>query len=274
MTENEAEAAVRAAMVEGALGDAGASLVIEDYLTGDEVSVFALCDGMDAVLLGAAQDHKRVGDGDTGPNTGGMGAVSPPTGFGVDAQAAALDVFVRPALAAMVARGTPFRGVLFAGLMLTPDGPKLIEYNVRLGDPEAQVLLPRLRTDLLTAMIAGCDGELGHLTMVQDALACVGVVLASRGYPGVYAKGGVIDGLEIAAAQPHVAVFHAGTDLKNGDVVAASGRVLTVCATGPDIASARASAYAGVAAIEWEDKMFRTDIGLRAQLRAAEASGA
>jgi phosphoribosylamine--glycine ligase len=274
MTEDAAEAAVRAAMVEGALGEAGASLVIEEFLTGDEVSVFALCDGTDAVLLGAAQDHKRAGDGDTGPNTGGMGAVSPPSGFGVEAQAAALDAFVRPALAEMAARGTPFRGVLFAGLMLTPDGPKLIEYNVRLGDPEAQVLLPRLRSDLLTAMLAACDGELAHVTVVQDKLVCVGVVLASRGYPGAYAKGGVIGGLETAAAQPHVAVFHAGTDMRDGVVVASGGRVLTVCATGADLASARASAYAGVAAIDWEDKMVRTDIGLRAQRRAAESGGA
>jgi phosphoribosylamine--glycine ligase len=274
LTEDAAEAAVRAAMVEGALGEAGASLVIEEFLTGDEVSVFALCDGTDAVLLGAAQDHKRAGDGDTGPNTGGMGAVSPPSGFGVEAQAAALDAFVRPALAEMAARGTPFRGVLFAGLMLTPDGPKLIEYNVRLGDPEAQVLLPRLRSDLLTAMLAACDGELAHVTVVQDQLVCVGVVLASRGYPGPYATGGVIDGLETAAAQPHVAVFHAGTDMRDGVVLASGGRVLTVCATGADLASARASAYAGVAAIDWEDKMVRTDIGLRAQRRAAESGGA
>ncbi len=270
----EAEAAIRAAMVDGALGEAGASVVIEECLAGDEVSLFALCDGLDAVLLGAAQDHKRAGDGDTGPNTGGMGAVSPPAGFGVEAQLAALDVFVRPALAEMARRGTPFRGVLFAGLMLTADGPKLIEYNVRLGDPEAQTLLPRLRTDLLTGMMAACDGELADFTFVQDAVSCVCVVLAARGYPGAYAKGGVIGGLETAAGLAHVAVFHAGTDVRDGVVVSAGGRVLTVCATGADLASARASAYAGVAAIEWEDKMFRTDIGLRAQIRAAEGVSA
>jgi phosphoribosylamine--glycine ligase len=269
-TEAEAEAAIQAAMVEGVLGEAGASVVIEACLTGDEVSLFALCDGEDAVLLGAAQDHKRVGDGDTGPNTGGMGAVSPPSGFDRDAQLAALEVFVRPALAELARRGTPFRGVLFAGLMLTADGPKLIEYNVRLGDPEAQALLPRLRTDLLTAMVAACDGELGRFAVALDPVVCVAVVLASRGYPGSYATGGAIGGLDLAAALPHVAVFHAGTDLRDGVVVAAGGRVLTVCASGPDLAQARASAYAGVALVDWEDKMFRSDIGVRAQIRAAE----
>jgi phosphoribosylamine--glycine ligase len=273
-TEAEARAAIEDAMVGGRLGEAGATLVIEACLTGDEVSLFALCDGEDAVLLGAAQDHKRVGDGDTGPNTGGMGAVSPPSGFGRAAQEAALEVFVRPALREMARRGTPFRGVLFAGLMLTPDGPKLIEYNVRLGDPEAQTLLPRLRTDLLTAMLAACDGELADFTVVQDDLACVCVVLAARGYPGAYARGRAIHGLEQAAALPQVAVFHAGTALQDGVVVSAGGRVLTVCATGADLAAARAQAYVGVAAIGWEDKMFRTDIGLRAQMRAAEGHGA
>ncbi len=268
-TEEEARAAIEAAMLDGALGEAGATLVIEACLTGDEVSLFALCDGTEAVLLGAAQDHKRVGDGDTGPNTGGMGAVSPPSGFGAEAQAAAMDMFIRPALAEMARRGTPFRGVLFAGLMLTADGPFLIEYNVRLGDPEAQVLLPRLRTDLLTGMLAACDGELAHFTAVLDPVHCVCVVLAARGYPGAHGRGTVISGLDEAAAMEHVAVFHAGTELRDGEVVSASGRVLSVCATGADLAGARAAAYAGVAAIGWEDKMFRSDIGLRAQIRAA-----
>jgi phosphoribosylamine--glycine ligase len=273
-TGAEAQAAIRAAMLEGALGEAGATLVIEECLTGDEISLFALCDGEDAVLLGAAQDHKRAGDGDTGPNTGGMGAVSPPAGFSVEAQSAAMDSFIRPALVEMVRQGTPFRGVLFAGLMLTPDGPKLIEYNVRLGDPEAQCLLPRLRTDLLTAILAACDGELSNITIVQDATACVAIVLAASGYPGPPAKGAPITGLDTASALPRVAVFHAGTELRDGIVTANAGRVLTVCATGPDLASARAAAYAGVAAIAWEDKMFRTDIGLRAQMRQAAGEAA
>jgi len=263
-TEDAAHAAIRAIMEDRDFGAAGARVVIEECLTGDEVSLFALCDGADAVLIGAAQDHKRAGDGDTGPNTGGMGAVSPPAGFDADAQARAVDVFIRPALAEMARRGTPFRGVLFAGLMLTPDGAKLIEYNVRFGDPEAQTLLPRLQTDLLPALLAACDGELKHISIKQGALATVSVVLAARGYPGVYEKGGVIGGLEAAAAVPHAAVFHAGTDIKEGVVVASGGRVLTACGTGATIAAARDAAYRAAHAVEWQAKMFRADIGLRA----------
>jgi phosphoribosylamine--glycine ligase len=263
-TEDAAHAAIRAIMEDRDFGAAGARVVIEERLTGDEVSLFALCDGADAVLIGAAQDHKRAGDGDTGPNTGGMGAVSPPAGFDADAQARAVDVFIRPALAEMARRGTPFRGVLFAGLMLTPDGAKLIEYNVRFGDPEAQTLLPRLQTDLLPALLAACDGELKHISIEQGALATVSVVLAARGYPGVYEKGGVIGGLEAAAAVPHAAVFHAGTDIKEGVVVASGGRVLTACGTGATIAAARDAAYRAAHAVEWQAKMFRADIGLRA----------
>jgi phosphoribosylamine--glycine ligase len=267
-TEAEAQAAIRAMMGARTLGDAGETLVIEECLTGDEVSLFALCDGTDAVLIGAAQDHKRVGDNDTGPNTGGMGAVSPPAAFPPEAQEAAMDMFIRPALAEMASRGTPFRGILFAGLMLTAAGPRLIEYNVRFGDPEAQTLLPRLHSDLLPALLAACDGELGNFRLMQRPIACVAVVLAAQGYPGAFARGGVIGGLDRAAATPHVAVFHAGTDLRDGAVVANGGRVLTVCGTGPDLQSARAAAYQGVAAIHWKDAMFRTDIGLRA-LRSA-----
>jgi phosphoribosylamine--glycine ligase len=255
-------------MRERAVGDAGASVVIEACLEGDEVSLFALCDGTDAVLIGAAQDHKRVGDGDTGPNTGGMGAVSPPAGFDEAAQAQAIDMFVRPALTELASREMPFRGILFAGLMLTESGAKLIEYNVRFGDPEAQTLLPRLRTDLLAALLAACDGELKHISIEQAPLASVSVVLAARGYPVAYEKGGVIGGLEAATAVPHAAVFHAGTDIKDGCVVANGGRVLTVCGTGPDLRAARAAAYRAVEAVTWEDKMFRTDIGLRALARA------
>ncbi|HTZ70557.1 MAG TPA: phosphoribosylamine--glycine ligase, partial [Acetobacteraceae bacterium] len=263
-TEAEASDAIRAIMCERALGEAGASVVIEECLSGDEVSLFALCDGTDAVLIGAAQDHKRAGDGDTGPNTGGMGAVSPPPGFAPAAQAQAMDIFIRPALQELARRGTPFRGILFAGLMLTPDGPRLIEYNVRFGDPEAQTLLPRLRTDLLAALLAACDGELKHFSIEQADIATVSVVLAAPGYPGVYAKGEVIGGLDRAAAIPHVAIFHAGTDLRDGKVVANGGRVLTVCATGPDVRAARACAYAAIDKVDWSGKMFRTDIGLRA----------
>jgi len=262
-TLTEAEEAIHAIMTDRSLGEAGASVVIEAFLSGDEVSLFALCDGLDAVLIGAAQDHKRVGDGDTGPNTGGMGAVSPPAGFPPEAQAHALDVFIRPALAEMARRGTPFRGILFAGLMLTAEGAKLIEYNVRFGDPEAETLLPRLQSDVLPALLAACDGELRHVSLMQRPVACVTVIMATRGYPGNYPRGSVIGGLDRAAAVPHVAVFHAGTDLRDGVVVATGGRVLAICATGPDLRQARDAAYAGVAAIDWPEGFARSDIGQR-----------
>ncbi|NVN13518.1 phosphoribosylamine--glycine ligase, partial [Nguyenibacter vanlangensis] len=207
----EAEDAIRAMMEDETLGAAGRSVVIEECLTGDEVSLFAFCAGETAVLIGAAQDHKRIGEGDTGPNTGGMGAVSPPAGFDRATQDAALDLLVRPMLAEMVRRGTPFRGVIFAGLMLTEDGPKLIEYNVRLGDPEAQALLIRLQSDLLPALASVADGTLDAADIRFSDEHSVSIVLAARGYPGRPAAGGVIEDIEAAAALPGVAVFHAGT---------------------------------------------------------------
>ncbi len=260
----EAEAAIAAMMEDAALGQAGASVVIEDCLVGEEVSLFALCDGTTARLLGAAQDHKRAGDGDTGPNTGGMGAVSPPTGFGAAAQQAALDAMIRPALAEMAARGTPFRGILFAGLMLTASGPALIEYNVRLGDPECQALLARLRSDLLAALRAATDGTLADAALELAPHASVAVVLAARGYPGEPARGGTIAGLDRAGALPGVHVFHGATERHGDALLAAGGRVLTVVATGPDIGTARDAAYAGVAAVDWPDGFCRSDIGVRA----------
>ena len=270
-TGAEAEAAITAMMQDGALGGAGRAVVIEECLDGDEVSLFALCDGTGAVLLGAAQDHKRLGDGDAGPNTGGMGAVSPPTGFDPAAQEAALDAFVRPALAEMARRGTPFRGVLFAGLMLTASGPRLIEYNVRLGDPEAQCLLPRLRSDLLAALAAACAGRLAGVSLDLAPVASVAVVMAARGYPGVPASGGAIE-LGAAEAIPGVQVFQSGTASQDGALVAAGGRVLTVCATGPTLGDARDIAYAGVRAVSWADGIWRSDIGVRA-LQAVPARG-
>ncbi len=255
-TTDEAADAVRRL-----LAAPGSSVVIEECLEGPEVSLFALCDGTHAMLLGAAQDHKRVGDGDRGPNTGGMGAISPPPGFDAAAQAAALNLFVRPALRAMAARGTPFTGILFAGLMLTADGPKLIEYNVRLGDPETQALLPRLQTDLLEALLAACDGRLAGIAARWSGVTCVAVVLAARGYPGAVVQGTPVTGLAAAAAVPHAAVFHAGTEMRDGQVVAVGGRVLSVCGTGPDAAAARQAAYAGVAAIGLAGAVFRHDIG-------------
>jgi phosphoribosylamine--glycine ligase len=264
-TEAEALAAIDAIMTEKSFGAAGETVIIEECLVGEEVSLFALCDGTDALLLGAAQDHKRVGDGDTGPNTGGMGAVSPPPGFGQAAQEAAMAQFIHPALAEMARRGSPFRGILFAGLMLTSDGPKLIEYNVRLGDPEAQTLLPRLRSDLLPALLAACDRELPHVSLMWRDVAAVTVVIAAHGYPGAYETGTPVGGLAAAQAVPHAAIFHAGTDVRDGVLVANGGRVLGVTATGPDIAAARQSAYAALGKIDFPGAVFRHDIGAREQ---------
>ena len=263
-SEAEAEAAIAAFLAERTLGEAGASLVIEECLFGEEVSLFALCDGTEAVFLGAAQDHKRVGEGDTGPNTGGMGAYSPPPAFTPALADAAMAHIIRPALAEMAARGTPFRGILFAGLMLTADGPKLIEFNVRFGDPECQALVLRLRSDLLAALLAACDGELADFDLRWSDRASIAVVVAARGYPGTPTRGGAIGGLDRAASIPGVRVFHAGTDLRGDRLVANGGRVLTVAAAGDDLAAARNAAYAAIAEIDWPDGFCRRDIGWRA----------
>ncbi|GBR08972.1 phosphoribosylamine--glycine ligase [Acetobacter oeni] len=264
-TVTEAETAISDLMTSDKLGDAGRSVVIEECLVGEEVSLFAFCSGETAVLIGAAQDHKRIGDGDTGPNTGGMGAISPPARFDRAAQDHALDLMVRPMLKEMVRRGTPFHGVIFAGLMLTTDGPKLIEYNVRFGDPEAQALLMRLNTDLLPALTALAKGSLPEVTISFSDEASAAVVMAARGYPGSYIKGGTIEGLEEAEAIPGVRVFQAGTARNaKGDLVASGGRVLTVCATAPTLRDALVRAYRGVEAIRWDDAVWRTDIGARA----------
>jgi phosphoribosylamine--glycine ligase len=239
--------------------------VIEECLVGEEVSLFALCDGASAVLLGSAQDHKRVGEGDTGPNTGGMGAYAPVPAFPPAAEQAAFDLVVRPALAEMARRGTPFRGVLFTGLMLTEDGPKLIEFNARFGDPECQVILSRLRSDLLPALQAACDGELAHFNLRFSDNAAIGVVMAARGYPDAPQHGSEIKGLERAAAVPGVQVFHAGTEQDaDGRIRAAGGRVLTVCATGDTLRQARDRAYEAVDRIDWVGGFCRRDIGWRA----------
>jgi phosphoribosylamine--glycine ligase len=226
--------------------------------------LFALCDGKHAIPLGAAQDHKRVGDGDVGPNTGGMGAYSPPPALTKALEDEAMARIVRPALAEMARRGTPFRGILFAGLMLTEDGPKLIEFNVRFGDPECQVLMLRLRSDLLLALLAAVDGELSHFSVRWSKEPAIGVVMAAHGYPGVPVKHTPIGGIEAASAVPGAKVFHAGTEVLDGRLVSSGGRVLTVCATGADIGAARASAYAAVAKVEWAEGFYRSDIGWRA----------
>jgi phosphoribosylamine--glycine ligase len=260
----EAEAAIDAFMRDRIHGEAGATVVIEECLAGEEVSVFALCDGANAVPIGAAQDHKRVGEGDTGPNTGGMGAYSPPPAFTPALERQVMDAVVRPTLAEMARRGTPFRGVLFCGLMLTEAGPRVLEFNVRFGDPECQVLMLRLMSDPVAAMQAACDGVLDRFAVRFAPDAAIAVVMAARGYPGAPGTGGEIRGLDRAAAVPNVQVFHAGTRAEGGRIVAAGGRVLTVCATGRTLAEARDAAYAAVDAIDWPGGFCRRDIGHRA----------
>ncbi|MBN8875469.1 MAG: phosphoribosylamine--glycine ligase [Rhodospirillales bacterium] len=265
MTEEEALAAVDAMMETRVFGEAGAAVVIEEYLTGDEISLFALCDGETALPLGSAQDHKRVGDGDLGANTGGMGAYAPAPMFSAELAEACLARVIQPALREMARRGAPFRGILFAGLMLTPDGPKLIEFNVRFGDPECQVLLLRLKSDLLAALQAACDGELRNFDLRWHDTAALGVVMAARGYPEAPERGSVIRGLDAAAAVPGVQIFHAGTEADaDGTLRAAGGRVLTVCATGETLRQAYDSAYAAVGRIDWPEGFCRHDIGGRA----------
>ena len=261
-TEDEAIAAIDTMMNQKVFGEAGASIVVEECLVGEEVSLFALFDGKDALMLGWEQDYKRVGDGDTGLNTGGMGAYSPVPNFPPKLEEACLELVVRPALDEMARRGMPFRGILFAGLMLTDEGAKLIEFNVRFGDPECQVLLARMQSDLLPALQAACDGELRNFALRWNDLASVAVVMAARGYPGAPERGSVINGLAEAAAKPGVSVFQAGTEAgPDRSLLAAGGRVLTVCATAPDIRRARELAYGGVDAIVWPEGFCRRDIG-------------
>ena len=264
-TVAEAEAAIADIMESRIHGAAGATVLVEECLVGEEISFFALCDGVTALPLGAAQDHKRVGEGDTGPNTGGMGAYSPPPAFTEAMRDRVMTEIVRPTLAEMARRGAPFKGVLFAGLMLTATGPRLIEFNVRFGDPECQALMLRLRSDLLPALLAACDGELHAFDMRWAALHSLVVVMAAEGYPGTPRKGSEIRGLEAAAQVPGVQVFHAGTARReDGALVANGGRVLAVCGTGSTLLAARDAAYAAVDAIDWPGGFCRRDIGWRA----------
>jgi phosphoribosylamine--glycine ligase len=246
----------------GGFGEAGSTVVIEEYLEGEIGSLFALCDGRTAMLFGWAQDHKRAFDGEQGPNTGGMGAYSPAPVMTPEITTRAVREIIEPTVRGLKARGTPYQGVLYAGLMLTADGPKLIEYNARFGDPECQVLMPRLKSDLLTALLAARDGKLQPLEWRDEA--ALTVVMASNGYPGSYEKGHVITGLEEAAALPGVMVFHAGTERRGDDIVAVGGRVLNVTALGMDVAEARSRAYAAVEKIHWTGAVCRRDIGWRA----------
>ena len=243
MTVDEAMAAVEACLG-GAFGEAGAEVVIEEFLDGEEASFFCLCDGKTALPFGTAQDHKRVGDGDTGPNTGGMGAYSPAPVMTPDMIERTMREIVEPTMRGMAELGAPFSGVLFAGLMITADGPKLIEYNVRFGDPECQVLMLRLKDDLLVLLNAAADGQLAHMSARWRDEAALSVVMAANGYPGTPEKGSPIAGIE-AARESGAEVFHAGTALKDGTLVANGGRVLNVTATGKTVAEAQGKAYDG-----------------------------
>ncbi len=265
---DEALAAVDAAMTDSAFGDAGQELVIEECMAGEELSFFALVDGKTALPLAGAQDHKAVGDGDTGPNTGGMGAYSPAPALTEALQAEIMERIIAPTVAGMAAEGAPFTGVLYAGLMLTDEGPKLLEYNVRFGDPECQVLMVRLRSDILPALVAACDGVLGTFNLRWSDDAALTVVMATEGYPGAYAKGSEINGLD-AITNDDAIVFHAGTVAEDGRLLANGGRVLNVTASGATIGEAQAKAYAAVDRIDWPEGFCRRDIGWRAVARGA-----
>ena len=263
-TRDEAEAAV-ADMLGGRFGAAGARVVIEEYMAGEEASLFALSDGKSAVLFGAAQDHKRAYDGDQGPNTGGMGTYSPAPVLTEAVAEAARAQMIEPAVTGMAGEGAPYRGVLYAGLMIEDGRPRLVEFNARFGDPECQVLMLRLQSDLVPYLLAAATGGLGELPPpVWRDQPAICVVLAARGYPEAPERGSVIRGLDADFGEG-VAVFHAGTALNAaGELVAAGGRVLNVCATGATLAVARARAYAAVEAIDWPEGFHRTDIGWRA----------
>jgi phosphoribosylamine--glycine ligase len=260
----EADAAIRAAMEEQQFGAAGARLVIEECLVGPEVSFFALCDGTRAIPITSAQDHKRIFDGDHGPNTGGMGAFAPSPLLDASSEAAVMAGIIEPVLRGMRAEGTEYRGFLYAGLMMTGAGPKVIEYNVRFGDPEAQAVMPLIDGELLPLLVAAADGDLGDRRVALTSGVSVGVVLASAGYPGKATSGVPIDGLDPASQLPGVTIFHSGTALADNRIVTAGGRVLTVVGTAPTWQDAIDRAYQGVSAIEFEGMQYRRDIGRKA----------
>ena len=259
-----AEAAVAAAMRERRYGVAGERLVIEECLCGPEVSFFVLSDGVRAVPIGSAQDHKRAFDDDRGPNTGGMGAFAPSPLVDAALQARIMHEIVEPVIAGMAAEGRPYRGFLYVGLMLTAAGPRVIEFNVRLGDPETQVILPLVAEPLLPLLVGAATGELRHTSCRVDSDRLVGVVLASRGYPESSSTGQAIDGVEEAERVPGVSVYHAGTARRDGRLVTAGGRILTVVGRGHEFAEAIARAYAGVLQISFDGMQYRRDIGKKA----------
>lgn len=259
----EAEAAI-AMMFEGAFGSAGAEVVIEEYLSGREISYFALCDGETAIPLASAQDHKRVFDHDKGPNTGGMGAYSPTPFVTPEVHDQIMARIILPTVAGMKSRGTPFKGVLYAGVMLTAQGPKLFEYNVRFGDPECQVLMLRMMSDIVPAFLASIDGQLKNFDLRWYPDPALTVVMAAKGYPGDYIKGTRIEGLDDAGKVEGVEIFHAGTVAKDGAILANGGRVLNVCAMGKTVTEARDRAYQAVDRIKWPEGFCRRDIAWQA----------
>jgi len=248
----------------GAFGAAGAEVVIEDFMEGEEASFFVLCNGEDVLPFGTAQDHKRVGEGDTGPNTGGMGAYSPAPVLDDVVVGRVLGEIVKPCMAEMSRRGTPFQGVLFVGLMIADGAPRLVEYNVRFGDPECQVLMMRLGAQVLDLLLACAEDRLSEAQVNWADDHAMSVVMAASGYPGAYDKGSVIGGLDGCAEDSKHMVFHAGTALRDGQVVASGGRVLNVTARGDNLAEARAGAYGMLNDIDWPDGFHRSDIGWRA----------
>lgn len=266
MTLDEARAAVDDCFA-GAFGSAGAEVVIEEFLEGEEASFFALCDGETAIAFASAQDHKRVGDGDTGPNTGGMGAYSPAPVMTPELTERVMAEIIRPTVAAMQAEGCPFKGVFFAGLMITAEGPKLIEYNTRFGDPETQVMMERLESDLLDLLLACAEGTLAGREVKLRPEAALTVVMAAAGYPGAVEKGSEIHGVEAAEALPGVHIHHAGTRRDGDRLLAAGGRVLNVTAIGTTVAEAQSRAYVAVGAVDWPQGFCRRDIGWRAVAR-------
>ncbi len=251
-------------MFDGGFGEAGGEVVVEEFMVGEEASFFALADGKTTLPLATAQDHKAVGEGDTGPNTGGMGAYSPAPVMTEQMVDRVMAEIIEPTAAAMADMGCTYKGVLFAGLMITDTGPKLIEYNCRFGDPECQVLMMRMTCDIVPLLMATADGSLAAQTASWTEDTALAVVLAAKGYPGSYSKGSVIKNTDIAASDENVEIFHAGTKRENGNIIAVGGRVLNVTAQAPSVVEAKNLAYSAVSKIEWPDGFCRSDIGWRA----------
>ena len=267
----DAHAAVDTMMADKAFGDAGNEIVVEEFLEGEEASFFVLVDGTHALPLASAQDHKAVGDGDIGPNTGGMGAYSPAPVMTAALETEVMDSIIMPSVKAMADAGARYVGVLYAGLMITKAGPKLLEYNVRFGDPECQVLMMRLRSDILPALIAASDGHLSKFGLRWHDDAALVVVMAANGYPGSYNKGSVIHGLSAINSNKDTVIFHSGTQVNEGKIIAAGGRVLGITAMGRSVTEAQRKAYAVVDTIEWPEGFCRKDIGWRAVAREQDA---